>query len=196
MLIWINGAFGAGKTQAAFELHRRLPGSFVCDPEHLGFGLHRMLPKDRRGDFQDSPVWRSGVYEVLDGLLREYDGTVIVPMTVVVPAYHREMFGRLRESGHEVHHVSLLASPQTMMRRIRSRGEGRGGFAARNTQRCLTALRAPEFAAHLDTDHLPIGGVAEAIADKAGIELAPDRSDPLTRQARRWWTSLRHIRFD
>ncbi len=27
MIIRINGAFGAGKTTAAFELHRRLPDS-------------------------------------------------------------------------------------------------------------------------------------------------------------------------
>ena len=44
MLLWINGPFGGGKTQTAYELQRRLPGSVVCDPEHLGFGLHRMLP--------------------------------------------------------------------------------------------------------------------------------------------------------
>jgi hypothetical protein len=44
MLLWINGPFGGGKTQTAFELHRRLPGSVVCDPELAGFGLHRMMP--------------------------------------------------------------------------------------------------------------------------------------------------------
>ena len=37
------------------ELHSRLPGSLICDPELLGFGLHRMLPPQLRGDFQDSP---------------------------------------------------------------------------------------------------------------------------------------------
>lgn len=28
MVIWLNGAFGAGKTQTAYELRRRLPGSW------------------------------------------------------------------------------------------------------------------------------------------------------------------------
>jgi len=43
MLVWINGSFGVGKTATAFELHRRLPGSAVCDPGHVGYGmlLHR-----------------------------------------------------------------------------------------------------------------------------------------------------------
>jgi hypothetical protein len=42
--LWINGPFGGGKTQTAHEIQRRLDGSVICDPEHLGFGLHRMMP--------------------------------------------------------------------------------------------------------------------------------------------------------
>ncbi len=56
MLLWINGPFGGGKTQTAFELHRRVPGSVVCDPEEVGFGLHRMIPRELRPDFQDFPA--------------------------------------------------------------------------------------------------------------------------------------------
>lgn len=66
MLLWINGPFGGGKTQTAHEIRRRLPGSIICDPELLGFGLHRMMPPTLRGDFQDLTAWRHGVYEVLD----------------------------------------------------------------------------------------------------------------------------------
>lgn len=66
MLLWINGPFGGGKTQTAHEIQRRLPGSVVCDPEHAGFGLRRMLPPELRGDFQDLASWRQGVVEVLD----------------------------------------------------------------------------------------------------------------------------------
>ena len=51
MLVWINGPFGGGKTATADELHRRLPGSAVCDPEHVGFGMRRMLPPPLRGNF-------------------------------------------------------------------------------------------------------------------------------------------------
>lgn len=64
-----------GKTQTAYEIRRRLPGSVVCDPEHIGFGLHRTLPPSLRGDFQDLAAWRQGVYEVLDLALRKH-GTV------------------------------------------------------------------------------------------------------------------------
>jgi hypothetical protein len=66
MLVWINGPFGVGKTHTAHEIRRRLAGSIVCDPELLGFGLHRMMPPALRGDFQDLEAWRHGVYEVRD----------------------------------------------------------------------------------------------------------------------------------
>ena len=38
MIVWINGAFGAGKTLTAGEIHRRLPDSVVYDPEDVGYG--------------------------------------------------------------------------------------------------------------------------------------------------------------
>ena len=80
MLLWINGPFGGGKTQTAHEIQRRLEGSVICDPEHVGFGLHRMTPAPLRGDFQDLPAWRQGVFEVLDRALAEHTGVVIAPI--------------------------------------------------------------------------------------------------------------------
>src|ERR1700679_3508620 len=101
MLLWINWPFGGGKTETAYELHRRIPGSVICDPEEVGFGLHRMTPPALRRDFQDHPAWRQGVYEVLDLALTQHTGTVIAPMTIVEPTYFDETVGRLRDRGHE-----------------------------------------------------------------------------------------------
>lgn len=125
MLLWINGPFGGGKTQTAHEIQRRLPGSVICDPEHAGFGLRRMLPPELRGDFQDLVSWRQGVVEVLDLALRERDGAVIAPMTVTNPVHFAETVGRLRELGHDVRHFTLLAERETVLRRLRERGFGR-----------------------------------------------------------------------
>jgi hypothetical protein len=65
MLIWLNGAFGVGKTQTAHELQRRLGDAHVADPELLGFAMHKMLPAAARGDFQNLPEWRAGVVATL-----------------------------------------------------------------------------------------------------------------------------------
>ncbi|WP_035846490.1 AAA family ATPase [Kitasatospora azatica] len=210
MLLWINGPFGGGKTQTAHEIQRRLPGSVICDPEHVGFGLHRMTPPSLRGDFQDLPAWRQGVNEVLDRALTEYPGTVIVPMTITEPAYFRETVGRLRERGHDVRHFALLADRATVLRRLRERGFGhlvqfvagkdaplrRESFALSKLDLCLERLREPEFAEHLWTDDLTIRQVADHIAATSGLTLTPNSDSPLRGRLRRAWTGAKHIRFD
>ncbi|AJE83265.1 hypothetical protein SLNWT_2889 [Streptomyces albus] len=210
MLVWINGPFGGGKTQTAHELRRRLPGSVVCDPEHLGFGLHRMLPPALRGDFQDLPVWRRGVAEMLDLAAREHPGTVLVPMTVTDDRYFAETVGALRARGHDVRHFALLATRETVLRRLRERGLGhalrvvggkqapprRESFAVRRLDDCLRRLTAPEFASHLWTDHLGIPQVADRIAAECALPLTPNTDGPLRGRLRRAAVGVRHIRFD
>ncbi|WP_106402005.1 AAA family ATPase [Actinocorallia populi] len=209
MLIWINGPFGGGKTQTAYELHRRLPGSVVCDPEEVGFGLHRMTPARLRGDFQDLPAWRQGVYEVLDLVLSRHQGTVIAPMTVVEPDYFQETVGRLRERGHDVRHFALLAERETVLLRLEERGLGHAlrfvagkeaslrleRFAVAKLDRCLERLSLPEFAAHIQTDRLTVPQVAESIAESAGVVLGSNTDGRLRGRLRRAWTGVKHIRF-
>ncbi|MFF3678136.1 AAA family ATPase [Streptomyces sp. NPDC002120] len=200
MIIWLNGPFGGGKTQTAYEVHRRLPGSVVCDPEHVGFGLHRMLPPALRGDFQDLPAWRQGVFEVLDLAARRHPGVVLVPMTVTEPAYFAQTVGRLREQGHDVRHFALLAERETVLRRLRERGLGRGlkrdSFAVGRLDGCLEALRAPEFAQHVTTDRLAVSEVAERVAASAGLELGANTDGAVRGRIRRALVGVRHIRFD
>lgn len=58
MIIWINGAFGSGKTTCAYELNRRLPDSFVYDPENIGYFIRENIPKKLHElDFQNHEQW-------------------------------------------------------------------------------------------------------------------------------------------
>lgn len=200
MLVWINGPFGVGKTQVAHELRRRLSGSVICDPEQVGFGLHRMTPPGLRVDFQDLASWRQGVHEVLDLTLRRHPGPIIAPMTLVDPGYFAEIVTRLADDGHEVRHFALLATRDTVLRRLAGRGLGRSlkreGFAVARLNDCLHRLRDPRFAEHIDTDPLTVPQVAERIARSAGLPILPDTDGPLRAHLRRRAVSLRHIRFD
>lgn len=205
MLLWINGPFGGGKSQTARELHGRLPGSVICDPELLGYGLHRMLPARLRDDFQDFPAWRQGVYEVLDLVLTSADGPVIVPMTLIEPAYFAEIIGRLTAAGHDVRHFALLADARVVERRLRERvivhalqrlrGQDvppfRETFAMRKLGLCLSRLSQPEFAIQLRTD-VTVPQVAEAIAASAGLELGPHRGTAAGNRLRQASRGLRH----
>jgi hypothetical protein len=189
MLLWINGPFGGGKSQTARELHSRLPGSLICDPEELGYGLHRMLPPQLRNDFQDFPAWRQGVYEVLELILRSAEGPVIVPMTLIDPVYFAEVIGRLTDAGHDVRHFALMADAKVIERRLRERAVAhaiqrlrgqdvplfRETFAMRKLGPCLDRLSLPEFAVQLRTDQLTVPQVAEAIATSAALDLRPHR---------------------
>ncbi|GAT81709.1 TmrB [Streptomyces sp. F-3] len=210
MLLWINGPFGGGKTQTAYEIRRRLPGSVVCDPEHIGFGLHRTLPPGLRGDFRELVSWRQGVVEVLDLALGRHKGAVIAPMTVTDSGHFAETVGRLRELGHDVRHFTLLAERGTVLRRLRERGlghllariagrgtgPGRESWAVRQLDHCLERLREPEFAEHLWTDHATVPETADRIAALAGLTLRPGTGGPLRTRLRQAGVGLRHIRFD
>ncbi|MFA1820990.1 hypothetical protein ACDX78_12545 [Virgibacillus oceani] len=83
MTLWINGIFGAGKTTVAYELNRRIENAFVYDPERIGYVLMKNVPKEiSKSDFQDYPLWRESNYKLLKAISQEYDGVIIVPMTL------------------------------------------------------------------------------------------------------------------
>jgi AAA domain len=199
VLLWINGPFGGGKTATAYELNRRLPGSVVCSPERVGFGMRRMLPAELRGNFQDLPVWRHSVLELLRLILSGYDdGPVIVPMTLADPGYFDEIVGQLRADGFAVHHFALLAEPETVRRRLRARSlgteSGRGSWATRGLDERLHRLAEPRFAEHIHTDQLTVAQVADAVARAAGLAITPSTDGPLRALLRRYATTVRHIR--
>jgi hypothetical protein len=189
VLVWINGPFGGGKTHTADEIQRRLAGSIICDPEHLGYGLHRMTPPHLRGDFQDFRTWRKGTLEVLEFVLDRHEGHVIVPVTIIEPAYLAEILGPLREKGHQVRHYALLAERATILRRIRGRSLPwrPDTWAEGKIDECLDRLGHDDFAEHIRTDDLTIAQTAERIAASAGLTLTPDGSNFLSARARRTW---------
>lgn len=202
MLIWINGAFGAGKTHTAHELHRRLPGSHVADPELIGFAMHKMLPGSARDDFQDLPGWRPAVVATLRAAERAARGPVLVPMTIVRDDYFDEIIGTLRAE-LDLRHYALLASPETLRQRLGSRLEAVGArllggddtWAMRQIDRCTTALASARYASHVPTDDRSLDEVVETIAADAGLTLAAPRLSPLRFQLRRLEVAARHIRL-
>lgn len=165
MMIWVNGAFGSGKTQTSFELHRRIPHSVIFDPEHAGSYIRKNIPVEiAKSDFQDYPMWREINYSMLNYMDSEYRGTIIVPMTVVNPRYFSEMVGKLRDEGVTVHHFTLCASKEVLLKRLRTRGEGKNSWAAQQIDRCIAGLSHDTFRHHLDTENLTVAMVAESIA--------------------------------
>jgi AAA domain len=199
-LLWINGPCGVGKTATAFELNRRLAGSVVCDPEHVGYGMRRMLPRSLWRRWQDIPAWRHSVLELLRLTLAGHDGPVIVPGTLVDLDHFQEIIGGLRGDGAwGVHHFALLAEPSTVVRRLRARSLGREPrtqpWETEVLGDWLEQLRRPEFAQHVRTDHRNVAQVADTISRSAGLAIAPSTDGPVRSWLNRYATTARSIRW-
>ncbi|MFC5528723.1 AAA family ATPase [Cohnella yongneupensis] len=172
MIIWINGAFGSGKTTAAQELHRRIPDSHLYDPENVGYFIWKVAPESiKNGDFQDWRQWRTINYEMLKLISDSYQGTIIVPMTLVVPQYFNEIVGRLRADGIEIKHFALLASRETLLQRLEQRGERSDSWTAQQIDRCVASLPHEMFGQHIHTDQLTVEDIVQRIANGTGVEL-------------------------
>lgn len=196
MIIWINGAFGSGKTQTAHELCRRMPQAFLYDPENVGYFLRKNTPKALEGDdFQDMAAWRECNYSILKMLHNEYKGPIIVPMTLVNAQYFDEIVGELRRDGAEVKHFALCASKDVILGRLKKRREVPHSWAAQQIDRCMAGLSQEVFQRHIDTDRLSIDQVVEHIAGLANVELLPDRRGRVQKAAGRIMTQLKHIRY-
>jgi chloramphenicol 3-O-phosphotransferase len=172
-VIWINGAFSTGKTTVARLLVDQLGRSFLLDPESIGSVLRDRLvpPSLYPGDYQDLDLWRTFTREAVKSAAARLAGFVIVPMTVAKPEYFDEIVSRLRETTM-VHHFTLVASKETILRRELMREDNTGGWAARTADSVLPALEDGRFAVHLDAELADAATLAEKILRRIRSELA------------------------
>jgi 8-oxo-dGTP pyrophosphatase MutT (NUDIX family) len=126
VIVWINGAFGAGKTSTARELIDLIPNSTLYDPELVGGQLRHLLPQKRLAevsDYQDLPIWRRLVVDTAAALLSELGGVLVVPMTLLRQEYRDEIFGGLASRRIPVRHVLLRPDETILRERIATREE-------------------------------------------------------------------------
>ena len=175
MLIWINGAFGAGKTSVADELNHRLPNSMIYDPEIIGTALGYMVPKSETGDYQDLPIWRDLVVKAATALRRHYDKTLIVPMTVVNAEYLREIIAPLEADAgsgtSELRVLSLVVSAEELRRRITEQtisddldvdAQARQ-WRLDQVERCVGALADEDLGRHVSNEGRPVSETVDEI---------------------------------
>ncbi|MFB7513618.1 NUDIX domain-containing protein [Streptomyces sp. NPDC056144] len=184
MIVWINGAFGAGKSSTARELVDLIPYSTLLDPEVIGRSLTRLLPAKRLGeveDHQDLPMWRRMVVDTAAALLAEVGGVLVVPMTLLRQEYRDEIFGGLAARRIEVRHILLDPEETILRQRIDARSEyGDPGTDARVREWCHGRI-PPYRAAHawlardayvVDNSTLTPAEAARTVADAVRKDLA------------------------
>ena len=119
MIIWLNGTHGVGKTTTAKLVQQLIPGSRVFDAEKVGetlMDIHPGLPET--DNFQHWPPWRPLVVETARHILDYTGGTLIMPMTVLVEAYWREISDGFAAYDIPVRHVLLHTDTKTLRERI------------------------------------------------------------------------------
>jgi len=195
LIIWINGAFGSGKTTSAYELHKRIPDSFVYDPENIGYFIGQNVPNQiKEDDFQDYPEWRKFNYELIKKISKEYHGIIIVPMTITCKQYYDEIIGRLLEDGIEVKHFILYANRSTLEKRLNKRLHVKESWGRKQIDRCIKAFDTEICNQKIMTDTMSIDLVIEEIACKAKINLSKDNRGKIRKLMNRIIVLLRHIR--
>lgn len=119
MIVWINGTHGSGKTTTSALVQRLVTDSRVFDAEKVGETLMDVTPGLPETDnFQHWPPWRPLVVETARHILGYVGGTLVVPMTVLVEQYWREISAGLADYGIPLRHFVLHADRQTLLGRI------------------------------------------------------------------------------
>jgi AAA domain len=172
VIVWINGAFGAGKTTLADELSRRLPDAVLFDPEYVGYILQRWVTVPT-GDFQDLPSWRELVIATALSLRKHHAATLIVPMTLINDDYLDEILGGLHDRGEEILHVFLDLDPAVLRQRLTERvlvpddperDQEAREFGLRNADRGIAAAaRVPPGTLLLRSDKLTPAELADEV---------------------------------
>ncbi|MCE7079335.1 NUDIX hydrolase [Streptomyces sp. ST2-7A] len=122
MIIWLNGAFGAGKRSVAVELVELLPGGVLFEPGRLTALLRRTLPAkswEETGDVRDLPAWRRLVVEAVAAVHRETGGTLVVPGSLLNRSHRDEIFGGLAACGLSVRHLLIHVGEADLRHRLR-----------------------------------------------------------------------------
>ncbi|MGC5029518.1 AAA family ATPase [Micromonospora sp. DT229] len=173
MIIWLNGAFGAGKTTVADALCRRLPTARRVDPEWIG-GLLRRVRKVPTGDYQDLVAWRRWTVRLV-GLAAHADRPVVVPMSLLQPTHRTEILDGLRDRGRTVRQLVLQVPEPALRARIDADAADVAARAWRQRQvsRALTGLagladREPDTIEVTNDGRTP-EQVAAEIIDRLGV---------------------------
>jgi hypothetical protein len=102
MIIWINGAFGVGKTTTARLVQRMAPRVRFWDPEQVGTMLRTVISDVVVRDFQDWSAWRE----------------VVAPQTVLSREYMEEIADGFAALSLPVFQVLLDAPLEVLRERI------------------------------------------------------------------------------
>jgi hypothetical protein len=168
VIVWLNGTHGVGKTTTSALVQQLIPDSRVLDAEKVGETLMDITPGLPSTDnFQHWPPWRPLVVETARRVLDYAGGTLVMPMTVLVEEYWREISAGLAHHAIPVRHFVLHADEGTLRGRIERQhvipSPFRLAYLEPYAEAARTWLHAE--AEVVDTTHLSPAQAARQISD-------------------------------
>jgi hypothetical protein len=168
VIVWLNGSHGAGKTTTSALVQQLIPDSRVFDAEKVGETLMDITPGLPETDnFQHWPPWRPLVVETARCVLDYTGGTLVMPMTVLVEQYWREISAGLAAHSIAVRHFVLHAEQDALRHRIEADTTGPPGWRLSYLAPYAEAARTwlHNEAEVIDTTHLTSAQAAARIAE-------------------------------
>jgi shikimate kinase len=182
VIIWLNGAFGAGKTTTANQLAGRLADARHFDPELVGYLLMTALSDHEFTDFQELRPWRELVPVFTEKIAGFTGQNLIAVQTVMREDYWRELAHGFSRTSLAIYHVLLHVDSDVLAERISA-----DEVEAKACQWRLDHIGEYEKARPwmeqaadlvVDASHLPAVDVTERIAVEVEKRIAATRASP------------------
>lgn len=127
MIIWLNGNYGVGKTTVANAILKKLGNNkcgYIYNPEELFYFINQNSPfisMKRKTEMQEEEIWRSLNYMYIKWLENNFDGILIIPMSIFSQKQYENTIEKLKNDGIEIYHIILHANEETLLDRITKR---------------------------------------------------------------------------
>ena len=166
MIVFINGAFGVGKSSVAELLVNKVENSLLFDAEEVGYMLRKIYtPIDNPSDFQDLQAFRTLVVQTAEALQNQYKRTLIIPLCLWNENYFDEIVSGLKNIDNDFHHFCLIAGKETIIERLRQRKDPLEVFewATARLDKMLNNQKSSKFEKKILTENKTVEEIVKEI---------------------------------
>ncbi|NBI61846.1 tunicamycin resistance protein [Clostridiales bacterium] len=137
-------------------------------------------------------MWRDFNVSMINYISENYNGHIIVPMTITNEQYYNEIIQPISVR-HQIKRFILYASKKTLLKRLAPRFESKRSWGAQQIDRCIKAFDNHITETKIYTDDLNIYQVVEKVASIAGLILDDDKRGRFRRRIDRVIMQCKHI---
>lgn len=141
MVIWINGAYGSGKSSLAKKIKELNSNFIIFDAEEVGNAIRNNMEEvDYKIEFPEYPIWREFVVKLIIEIKKISKKNILVPMTILNKNYMDEIKEELENYGVDFVTFILDVNEDDITKRLINREEEENSWCSKQTLRCIKLL--------------------------------------------------------